>query len=210
MYIPPAFKVDDREKISELILDVKVGELITFTGGELVASVVPFLYEPRVGAFGRLRGHIARANSHWRAVDSDVESLVLFRGANAYVSPSWYPSKALDEKVVPTWNYVAVEARGRLLVHDDRDWKLEMVSDLTERYESTREEPWSVERTPIDYLETQLKAIVGIELDLSSIVGKFKLSQNRSYPDFAGAISGLERDGELEVSSKMRDLNRTP
>lgn len=209
MYNPPAFKEDDRDQIARMIEEVNVGELITYTGDSLIASVLPFLYEPTFGEFGRLRGHLAKANPHWRSIDAATESLVLFRGVNTYISPAWYPSKEVDGKVVPTWNYIAVEARGHLEVHEETEWKLQMVSDLTARHESGRVTPWSVDQAPEAFLDSQLKAIVGVELVLSSIIGKRKLSQNRSFPDFQGAILGLEKDGETAISSKMRALDRT-
>jgi transcriptional regulator len=170
-------------------------------GGLLQANTVPFLLDADpAGGPGILRAHVARANPVWRESRGDAESLVVFQGPQAYVSPSLYPSKAEHGKVVPTWNYVMVQARGPLRVIDDSAWVQALVTRLTERHESPRAEPWAVTDAPDDYIATMLRAIVGIEIVLSSLTGKWKVSQNRSAADRAGVARGLQDSGVADAA----------
>ena len=148
-----------------------------------------------------MRGHVARANALWRETSSEVDALVVFQGAQGYISPAWYPSKAEHGKVVPTWNYVMVQARGKLRVVDDPAWLLTLVTRLTERHEAARSAPWAVSDAPADFVQTMLRAIVGVELELTSLTGKWKVTQNRSAADREGVVAGLQNvGGDVEVA----------
>jgi transcriptional regulator len=158
------------------------------------------------GSLGTLTGHVARANPFWRRPGDGAEVLVIFHGAEAYVSPSTYPSKRTDGRVVPTWNHAVVHARGRIRFFDDRDRLHALVSGLTDRHEMPRLEPWAVTDAPAEYIDAMLKAIVGFEIEIAELTGKFKSSQNRSYADRAGVRAELRlaRDG-AEVEDLVRD-----
>jgi transcriptional regulator len=194
MYTPTHFEETRRDVLHALMREHPFGLLITQHTAGIEANGVPFLFDPDRGPHGTLRAHVARANPVWREARTDVESLVVFQGPQAYISPAWYATKAQTGKVVPTWNYVMVEARGRLQIHDDPEWVMRMVSQLTDRHEGARAEPWKVGDAPADFVATMLKAIVGIEIELISLRGKWKVSQNRPAADREGVIEGL---GEL-------------
>ena len=191
MYTPVAFVEDEPEVIAAFLVEHPMAQLVTMTDGGLVATPMPMLYEPTADGPGSLVGHVARANRQWAETVATVEALAIFTGANAYVSPNWYPAKAEHGKVVPTWNYETVHVRGVFVVHDDTEWKRALVTRLTQRHESQFATPWAVEDAPADYIESMLKAIVGVELQITAMQGKRKLSQNRSAADIAGTISGL-------------------
>jgi transcriptional regulator len=192
MYLPTHFEEPRTEVLHALIGSHPLGTLVTLdAGGALQANPIPFLVEPGPGVHGTLRGHVARANPLWRETRADVDALVVFQGAQSYVSPGWYAAKAEHGKVVPTWNYVVVQARGRLRAIDDATWVRALVTRLTERFESAQARPWAVTDAPADYVETMLGAIVGIEIEIGSLVGKWKVSQNRSAADRDGVAAGL-------------------
>lgn len=208
MYNPPHFAQNSHEAIVDLIRQANIGELVTLGADGLLASTVPLLWEPD-GEHGRLVGHLARANQQWKTTDASVEALVIFRTVDAYVSPSYYASKAEHGKVVPTWNYVSVHARGPLVIHDDREWVRALVSRLTTRHEEDRETPWSIDDAPADFIDKQLAAIVGIEIPITALEGKQKLSQNRPAADIEGVITGLQSrtPGEQNTSKAVRAAN---
>jgi len=192
MYLPAHFEERRTEVLHALIRSHSLGTLVTLdTAGELQANPIPFLIETGPQAHGTLRGHVARDNPLWRESRADADALVVFQGAQSYVSPGWYPSKAEHGKVVPTWNYIVVQARGRLRAIDDAVWLRALVARLTDRFESPQARPWGIGDAPADYIETMLRAIVGIEIELTSLVGKWKVSQNRSATDRAGVAAGL-------------------
>jgi transcriptional regulator len=192
MYLPAHFEESRVDVLHALIRSHPLGTLATLDDkGELQANPIPFLIEPGAQPLGTLRGHVARANPLWRETRADVDSLVVFQGAQSYISPGWYPSKALHGKVVPTWNYIAVQARGRLRAVEDPAWLRALVSRLTSRFESTQPRPWSVDDAPVSYIDQLLRAIVGIEIELTALVGKWKVSQNGSAADRAGVAAGL-------------------
>ncbi len=195
MYTPVSFVEARPEVVAAFLVAHPMAQLVTMTEDGLVATPLPMLYEPDADGLGSLVGHVARGNRQWVQSSLDVEALAIFTGVNAYVSPNWYPSKAEHGKVVPTWNYETVHIRGRFIVHDDTDWKRALVTRLTEHHESRFAAPWAVTDAPPDYIETMLKAIVGIELQITSIQAKRKLSQNRPEPDIAGTIAGLSEAG---------------
>ena len=192
MYIPSAFRQDDLVQLHGFISAHPLGMLITSGPGGLQASPVPFLLYPDEGEQGFLRAHVARANPHWKDISACNDCLLIFQGPNGYVTPSWYPGKAETHRVVPTWNYVAVEVRGTLQVHDDAVWLRRLVEDLTHQQEGKRPVPWSVSDAPDDFIAGQLRAIVGIELQITRIEGKWKMSQNRSAADRQGVIVGMQ------------------
>jgi transcriptional regulator len=206
MYTPVAFVEEDPKVIAAFLIEHPMAQLVTLTDTGLVATPMPMLYEPTSEGPGSLVGHVARANRQWTTTDPTVEALAIFTGANAYVSPNWYPAKAEHGKVVPTWNYETVHVRGVFVAHDDTEWKRALVTRLTQRHESRFDAPWAVEDAPADYIESMLKAIVGVELQITSIQAKRKLSQNRSAEDIAGTIAGLTAVGgpSAKVAEAMR------
>jgi transcriptional regulator len=197
MYLPTHFEEHRPEVLHALLCAHPLGLLITHGSVGLQANSVPFVLDADpAGGPGILRAHVARANPLWRESSrGDGESLVVFQGAQAYISPSFYPSKAEHGKVVPTWNYIMVQARGTLRAIDDAAWLHAFVTRLTDRHEAQRAKPWAVSDAPADYIETMLRAIVGIEIVLTSLVGKWKVSQNRSPADRAGVARGLADAG---------------
>jgi transcriptional regulator len=209
MYIPRAFAEERPAVIAEAIRAARVGELVTMGANGIDATPVPLLLEPG-GAHGTLVGHLARGNPQWRSFDRDVEALVIFRPADAYVSPSLYPTKRTDGRVVPTWNYVTVHAWGSLVVHDDRDWLDGLVRRLTGHHEAGREPEWSVDDAPAEYIERMLGGIVGVEIPIARIEAKWKLSQNRTPEDVEGVAAGLEAGSERDrrLAEWMRRADR--
>ena len=208
MYVPASFVEDRPEAVAGFLALHSMAQLVTMTDDGLVATPLPMLYEPASDGLGSLVGHVARANRQWVQASPDIEALAIFTGSNAYVSPNWYPSKAEHGKVVPTWNYETVHIRGRFVAHDETEWKRFLVTRLTEHHEARFGAPWAVTDAPPDYIETMLKAIVGVELHITSIQAKRKLSQNRPESDIAGSIAGLtEAGGESAlVADAMRSL----
>jgi transcriptional regulator len=188
MYNPNHFSESDPIVLRDAIRDLGVGELITFGTGGLEASVIPLLISDKSDT---ITGHLARANRQWERADLSLPVLVTWSGPNAYVSPSYYPSKVEHGKVVPTWNYITVQARGTLVLHDDPEWKRQLVASLTDRHEAAFPRPWSIDDAPVEFIDSRLPAIVGIEVLITSLEGKWKLSQNRPAPDIAGVIAGL-------------------
>jgi transcriptional regulator len=191
MYVPAHFAPDD-DAVHELLTSHGAADLITATPDGLVATMLPFLYDRGQGT---LVGHLARNNDHWRRpVVGDA--LVIARGPDAYITPSWYASKAEHGRVVPTWNYLTAHVYGTLTVHDDPDWVADVVRRLTEHHEADRPRPWSVDDAPEKFVNGQLRAIVGVEVTIRRIEAKFKLSQNRAAADIDGVIEGLRESGD--------------
>ena len=196
MYLPAHFDESRVDVLHALIHSHPLGALVTLAAGGLDANHLPFQVDPEPAPFGTLRGHIARANPLWRGVPGDVEALVIFQGPGAYVSPAWYPTKHETAKVVPTWNYAVVHAHGTPRFIDDRAWLRAFVETLTNRHEATRDDPWKVTDAPADYIDRQLGAIIGLEIPLTRLHGKWKMSQNRAPQDRAGVVEGLSREGD--------------
>ncbi len=194
MYVPRHFAPPSREAVVDLLEAAGACDLVTSSDGQLMSSMIPFLYERHGGGEGRLEGHLARANPQWRAVP-DGEALVIVHGPDGYVSPSWYPSAREDGRVVPTWNYVVAHVYGRLVVHEDAGWTGSLVRRLSRQHEQHLAAPWSPDDAPAGFIESELRGIVGIEVAISRIEAKWKLSQNRSRADARGAAAGLEREG---------------
>ena len=195
----PRHNVEERvEVLHALVQAHPLGTWTLFDGDDLVTNHVPFLIDPGRGPFGTLVGHVARANPVWKAPVSAVRSVVSFQGPQAYVTPSWYPSKLEHGKTVPTWNYAVVHARGVPSFLHDRAWLHAHVSALTDAHEAAEPAPWAVTDAPADFVERQLGAIVGVEIPIGRLLGKWKTSQNRSAADRAGVVEGLRRRGDAE------------
>ena len=197
MYLPAHFEEKRLDVLHAFVTAHPFGLLVTEGADGPVANGVPFVLDPGgAGGLGTLRAHVARSNPVWREAQPGNRALVVFQGPQAYVSPGWYPSKAEHGKVVPTWNYVIVQARGTLRAVDDAAWLRAFVTRLTERHEAPRTQPWAVADAPGDFVETMLRAIVGIEIELTALTGKWKVSQNRSAADRDGTVRGLEDLGD--------------
>ncbi|MFO1415202.1 MAG: FMN-binding negative transcriptional regulator [Burkholderiales bacterium] len=207
MYIPAHFAENDPAALREVMAAHPLGALVV-AGDEGLDSVhAPFLVDPEPAPLGTLRCHVARANPIWRALGDGRDVLVLFRGASAYVTPSWYATKKATGKVVPTYNYVAVQAKGRARAVHDAAWLHALVTRLTDTFEQKRTAPWQVSDAPADYVAATLTAIVGIEVTVTSLVGTFKMSQNRNAADRAGVHDGLverAQDADLDVAGLVR------
>ena len=197
MYLPAHFDEKRLDVLHAFVTAHPFGLLVTEGADGPVANAVPFILDPGgAGGLGTLHAHVARANPVWRDLASANRALVVFQGPQAYVSPGWYPSKAEHGKVVPTWNYILVQARGTLRAVDDAAWLRAFVTRLTERHEAPRARPWAVGDAPADFVDTMLRAIVGIEIELTALTGKWKVSQNRSAADRDGTVRGLEDVGD--------------
>ncbi|HEX5090515.1 MAG TPA: FMN-binding negative transcriptional regulator [Nocardioides sp.] len=211
MYVPRFNALEDEGAIRAMVGAIGAGELVTVgEDGYPLATRLPVVWED-----DRLVMHVARANPHWRSVpaDTDVPALVVVTDAEAYVSPAWYATKAEHGRVVPTWNYSAVQLTGRVRRHEDPAWLRRAVTLLTEEHESGRPAPWAVSDAPATYVEKQLRAIVGLELAIERVEGKRKLSQNRSEEDRAGVVLGLRAEGgarESVVADQMERLQGQP
>lgn len=190
MYVPPAFREDDLPTLHALMREVRLANLVTHTAEGLVCTPLPLYLAPEEGRLGTLYGHLARANPQWRLPPTG-DALALFTGPNAYVSPSWYPSKAEHHKVVPTWNYIAVHVTGPAEFFEDSERLHAVVSRLTDLQERPRAAPWAVTDAPAPFVAAQLKGIVGLRLPIARIEGKRKMSQNRGAADRAGVAAGL-------------------
>jgi transcriptional regulator len=221
MYIPAHFAADDAA-VRELLARHGAADLITLTPGGLLATMLPFAYEPAAGdlgaRWGALYGHVARNNDQWRQ-PAQGESLAIVRGPDAYVSPSWYATKAEHGRVVPTWNYVTAHVYGQLVVHDDPAWVEDVVRRLTAKHEAARTESpgpgsadrapaWSVDDAPRKFIEGQLRAIVGLELRITRIEAKAKLSQNRPETDIDGVVAGLAARGDDRSAAAVERANQ--
>ena len=211
MYSPAHFAVDPAA-VDELLAKHGAADLITLTDDGLLATMLPFAYEPSVGEHGALYGHVARNNDQWRK-PARGESLAIVRGPDSYVSPSYYAAKAEHGRVVPTWNYLTAHVYGQLLVHDDPTWVEDVVRRLTAKHEAARlaspgQPPaWSVDDAPRAFIEGQLRAIVGLELQITRIEAKAKLSQNRPVGDIAGIVDGLAARGDDPMATAVLEAN---
>jgi transcriptional regulator len=207
MYVPTHFEETRVDVMHELIRAHPFASLVTITSNGLNANHIPLELQPDPAPFGTLRGHIARANPMWRESSSEANALAIFQGPNSYISPSWYPTKEETGKVVPTWNYAIVHAHGPLRVIEDRDWLRQLVGRLTDHHESNRSQPWRVSDAPADYIEKTLDAIVGLEMPIARLIGKWKVSQNRPAKDQVGVVENLLRESD-ESSKAMAELVR--
>lgn len=209
MFQPAHFREERTEVMHALMRAEPLATLATVRAGSLLADHVPMTIHEDTGTLGTLRGHIAKANPLCRDDTASCEAIVIFQGPQTYITPSWYASKAEHGKAVPTWNYVVAHARGRLNFTSDEAWLLAHLTELTQRHERLRPEPWTVSDAPPDYIGRQLKGIVGIELEIQTLQGQWKVSQNKDDRDRAGIISGLRQEGRAEAEA-VANLVKAP
>ena len=200
MYMPRHFALTGLAQITAFVDAAQSADLVTFDGTKPVSTLLPVIWDrpddadSAAGGYGRLLGHIAIANDQWKTAMAGAEALAIVHGAEAYISPAWYESKARHGRVVPTWNYEAVHLSGPIAFHQDTEWLRALVTRLTRLHESGREHPWAVTDAPVEYIDGQLRAIVGVELTITSVEAKQKLSQNRSELDREGVVAGLRHE----------------
>lgn len=204
MYLPAHFEETRVEVIHRLIREHPLAVLVTLGSAGLNANHIPLEIDAEPAPFGTLRGHVARANPVWRDFSRDVEALTVFQGPRAYISPAWYQTKKETGRVVPTFNYIVVHAYGSLRIIEDEAWLRGLVERLTTRHESGRPEPWKVSDAPEDFIKTQLRAIVGIEMPVTRLVGKWKVSQNRPPGDREGVVRGLGQMDDADAAAMAR------
>jgi transcriptional regulator len=208
VYMPAHFEVTDKAALHDVIVEHPLGTWIVSNNGELLINHIPFLLKPDCDTHGVLNGHVARANPVWKQLTAGVKSAVVFHAEQGYVSPSWYPSKQQNPGVVPTWNYAVVHVHGRAKVIEDKQWLLQHVSMNTRRHEDHRNHPWQVADAPAEYVDKLLAGIVGIEIQIETIQGKFKLSQNRPVVDQQGVVTGLQESGDPEALSLAKRMQQ--
>jgi transcriptional regulator len=208
MYVPAQFAEDRLPVLHDAIDRTGLATLVTVGTSGLEASHVPMLLDRSKGRLGTLYGHLARPNPQWRETDSGSTALAIFLGPDAYVTPSWYATKQQTGKVVPTWNYVAVHAHGVLTFFEDPEQLLSLVSKLTNLHESVRTNPWNVTDAPEGFIRSQLKGIIGFELPIERITGKWKMSQNRPEEDRAGVADGLRREGKPDIAAHVEERSK--
>lgn len=205
MYVPKHHEESDISVLHSLIKSHPLATWVTQGHGDLLANHIPFLLDPTRGEFGTLVGHVAKANRVWQSFSPDINSVCVFQGAETYITPSWYPSKHAHGKAVPTWNYAVVHAHGLPRAIEDREWLLQHVSQLTDQHEAEQALPWKVSDAPQEFTDRLLQAIVGIEIPIAKLVGKWKVSQNRPEPDKLGVVAGLLARGDTQ-SKEMASL----
>ena len=207
MYLPAHFAQTDTAQLHLLMRQYPLATLVTEADGHLVADELPFVLDAALGPHGTLKAHVARANPLWQAHPARHPVLVIFRGPQAYITPSWYPGKAEHGKVVPTWNYTVVQARGTLRVVDgDAAWLRRQLDELTNSQEQQRHSAWQVADAPVDYIERMMAAVVGLEISITELVGKFKLSQNHPPESRQGVANGLAAEpseAARQVAARM-------
>ena len=203
MYLPPYFATDDPEALHKLMQAHPLGALITHGERGLDANHLPFELDAGEGEHGILRAHVARNNPLWQEVKDGDEVLVIFRAADGYISPNWYPGKQVHHQQVPTWNYSVVHAHGRIQIRDDARFVRRLLANLTRHHEAGEPTPWKMADAPRDYLETMVQAVVGIEIEITGLVGKFKLGQNKEATDRLGAANTLQDHGQTALAEAM-------
>ncbi|ALP65735.1 FMN-binding negative transcriptional regulator [Paraburkholderia caribensis] len=203
MYVPAHFAETRKEVLHSRIVQHPFGTLITHGSSGLDANHIPFELAAEDGELGVLRAHVARANPVWQEVANGDEVLVVFHAGDAYISPNWYPSKHELHKQVPTWNYMVVHAHGRMTILDDERYVRGVVGRLTRTHEASEPKPWKMGDAPKDYVDAMVKAIVGIQVEITRLVGKSKLSQNKEARDIQGAAEALKSSGESQLADAM-------
>lgn len=203
MYNPAHFTMTDSAALQRIVRQHPLGMLVTHGPEGLDANHIPFEYDPKRGEHGTLMAHVARANPVWQQCAGGPDVLVVFRGVEGYISPSWYPSKHDTHRQVPTWNYEVVHAHGRLTVRDDEKFVRGVVARLTRTHEAAEAQPWKMGDAPPDYLDAMLQAIVGLEIAVTRWEGKAKLSQNKELRDRQGAVEALQARGQHGLSQSM-------
>lgn len=211
VYLPAHFEITEKTLLLDLIRDFPLGTLITVGSTGISANHIPCLHEAdpaQPESAGRLLAHVARNNRLWQDHDPAFGALVVFQSIDAYITPSWYETKRTTHEVVPTWNYAVVHVEGPIVVHDDMKWLRGQAGKLTRRMETDRETPWKMADAPSEYTEQMLQSIVGIEIPIRRITGKFKASQNRSDADAAGAAAGLRQSGDVRDAAMAALIER--
>jgi transcriptional regulator len=211
MYNPAHFREERVEVLHQLIGEHRLATLVTLGADGLIANHVPLILDPSPPPLGTLRGHLSRANSQWRDSLPDVAALAIFHGPQAYITPSWYPSRKETGRVVPTWNYVVVHAHGPLRTFEDPPILEQNLRTLTNLVEAGLPQPWSVDDAPVDFFHAQMAGIIGIEIQIARLEGKWKVSQNRLPQDRAGVVQGLQAGGcpaQLEVAGLVAARDR--
>ncbi|ANT54721.1 FMN-binding negative transcriptional regulator [Mesorhizobium amorphae] len=203
MYLPSHFIESRLEVLHDLIERNPLGILFTNSKGEMDANHIPFLLDTKQGTLGVLHCHVARANPVWQNAANGDEVLVVFRAADAYITPTWYPTKHETQRQVPTWNYMVAHAYGQIRIRDDERYVRAIVARLTRIHEATRETPWKMTHAPRDYIDALVKAIVGIEIEVTRLTGKSKLGQDDGAPDMRGAGLGLKAQGDILIGDAM-------
>ncbi len=198
MYLPSQFEETRVEVMHALIRAQPLASVVIHTSEGLLANHFPLRVHDAPASFGVLRGHVARANPLWKQLGNGVDALAIFQGPQIYITPSHYPTKHLSAKVVPTWNYAVVHAHGTLRAIDDASWLRTFLEGLTDEHEAQYAKPWHVSDAPEDFIAMQLRAIVGVELTITRLVGKWKMSQNRVPTDRAGVVAGLQAQGSAQ------------
>lgn len=207
MYIPKHFQDSDQQSLFNTIQQIQTANLITQHPTGLTATFLPLYLEEAEGQQGILYGHIAKANSQWQQTFNNTEALAIFTGPDAYITPSWYPSKKIHHKEVPTWNYIAVHVYGTIEFIEDTNTLLNIVTKLTNANEKNRQQPWQITDAPQDYIQAMLKAIIGVKITISKIEGKRKLSQNKTPENQQGVIQGLtssDKASDKELAKLMK------
>ncbi len=209
MYTPKAFEVTDLALLQAAMKQSDLATLVTITTRGLVATHLPLMLDETRGEYGSLIGHVSRANVQWKETDPEAEALIIFLGLDTYVTPNWYPAKQETGRVVPTWNYAAIHAYGRLTFFDDTERLRTVVTELTRKHEASFPAPWQVTDAPAVYIDSQLKAIVGFDFQILRLEGKQKFNQNRSVEDRLGVIAGLrelQEERKTEVAELMEEI----
>jgi len=201
MYVPDYYREDDTAVMHALMRQAPFATLVTTTNDGLMGTHLPTVLQSAPAPFGTIEAHIARPNSQWKTYRPDEDALLIFAGPNHYVRPAWYPSKTLEGKAVPTWNYAAVHAYGRVEIIKDQIWLKQHVAELTQQQERTSKEPWAISDAPEDYIQMMLRGIVGIRMVITRLDGKWKMSQNRSNDDRAGVVNGLTTEDDANASA---------
>ncbi len=211
MFRPPLFAEDRVDVMHDLIRHHPFGTLVTHGPGGLNATQIPFFVVPGAGGFGTIKGHLSKGNPHWKEIETCDECLVIFQGPHGYISPSWYPSKASTHEVVPTWNYATVHAWGRPIITQDAQAKHQLVSGLTDHMESPRADRWQVTDAPDGFIQKQLNGIVGLEINVTRMEGKWKMSQNRTPEDRSGVLSGLSNPSDPHADAALvQEMLKSP
>jgi transcriptional regulator len=208
VYEPPLHRNEDLPALQALIRERMFGLLISNGPEGLVANSVPFVLDAAASKLGTLKVHLARANPQWRDLEASPDALIVFQGHDHYITPSWYATKQETGKVVPTWNYTMVQAKGRAKLMDDA-WLAQQIEELTRALEQRREQPWAVGDAPADFIAMQRRAIVGLEIEILDIRGKWKTSQNRNAADRAGVVAGLEAIGDDDAHAMAEIVHET-
>lgn len=212
MYLPAHFAENRSEILQALIQQNPLATLVMHTADGLEANHIPLQFLPPTVAapHGLLQGHVARANALWKNAQAETDVLVIFQGPHAYISPSWYPGKADHARIVPTWNYVAVHARGQLVIKDDAAWLREFLGRLTATHETEAKSAWRMDDAPDDYIKKMLTAIVGFEITINALQGKWKVSQNKSVAERAGMVQGLQQRANSGAEAVAELMSKLP